>query len=197
MAPAQRALTFTGGAMRPAGNVPWCSPPAAAPARASPALLRHKVLPAPGGQGEGTQVQGWSRCPGVVPRGGLTHHVHAELPLVPGLVGGGVQDEDVELGEEPHVLAGEGADVPRPAGLAALRGNCARRGHVPEEQMGSSSTPWLGPGRGEGIWGMAPRCHPTALHVPGRATSPPRPTCCTSSRSGSSPSPPLPHPRSM
>lgn len=44
----------------------------------------------------------------------------------------------MELGEEPHVLAGEDTDVPRPAGPLVPRGDCACCGHTPEERKGVS-----------------------------------------------------------
>ena len=61
-----------------------------------------QILLAAGGKRKGQLGVGI----GVVPREGLTHGIHAELPPVPGPVGGGVQDKDVERGEEPHVLVG-------------------------------------------------------------------------------------------
>lgn len=77
----------------------------------------------------------------VVPRERLTHCIHAEIPPVPGAVGGSVQDKNVELGEEPHVLAGEHTDLPHPTGPTALCEDCTRGGCIPEEQMGALEHP--------------------------------------------------------
>lgn len=144
-----------------------------------------QILLAAGGKRKGQLGVGI----GVVPREGLTHGIHAELPPVPGPVGGGVQDKDVERGEEPHVLAGEHADVPHPTDPTALRGDCTRGGCIPEEQRGVLQHP-----EPEGSWREGIRAWQRSLSVTAPSHIPAGSTCCTSSRSGVWRLPP-PHPR--
>lgn len=194
--------------MRPVGNVPGCLPSCGSPRLGTPwscqgipgSPLRAASVPGVQGagccqppqraEGQGTQVWGLSWCHrGIARWEGLTHRIHAELPLVLGLVGGGVQDAEVELGEEPHVLAGEDADVPHPPGPMAPRGDRARRGHVPEERRaGSCSTPCLlprarleerGPGaRDLGVTSSFPVPPSTAGHHPHGTEGQPRSQSC-------------------
>lgn len=98
-------------------------------------------------------------------------------------------DKDVERGEEPHVLAGEHADVPHPTDPTALRGDCTRGGCIPEEQRGVLQHP-----EPEGSWREGIRAWQRSLGVTAPSHIPAGSTCCTSSRSGVWRLPP-PHPR--
>lgn len=198
-APAQRAVMFTGGAMRPAENMPGCLPSCSSPVWAMPAPAgRHmeilpqgclcaqhagfSVLPAPmagrrsGDPDLGTVQLSW----GIAQSEGLTHCLHTELPPVLCVVCGGIQDAEVELGEEPHVLAGEDADMSLPASPVVPRGDPARCGHIPEEQrVGSCSTSCLLPqakleGR-ECVTSSFPVPPSTAGHHPYGTEGQPRP----------------------
>lgn len=83
---------------------------------------------------------------GIAQSKGLTHCIHTELPPILCVVCGGIQDVEVELGEEPHVLAGEDADTSLPASPMVPRGDHAFCGHIPEEwRVGSCSTSHLLP----------------------------------------------------
>lgn len=90
---------------------------------------------------------------GIVQSEGLTYCIHAELPPVLGLVCGGIQHAEVELGEEPHVLAGEDADMSLPISPVVPCGHHTRCGHTPEEWRAGSdvaSHACLGPSLSRG-----------------------------------------------
>lgn len=142
--------------MRPAGNMPGCLSSCSSPVWAMPgpagghvevppkaASVLRVLAASMAGRRSGDPDLGAV----LLSQGeGLTHCIHAELPPILCLVCGGVQDTEVERGEEPHILAGEDADVSLPS-PSEPRGDRAHSGHTPEERRaGSCSTspllPW-------------------------------------------------------
>lgn len=86
----------------------------------APAALGAGLWAGPGGTGI------WMWAPG-----GLTHLFHIELAGAHSAVVGHVHDTEAELGEEPHVLAGEDADVAPTPVLQLLRDQHTLPGSFP------------------------------------------------------------------